>query len=112
MQAKLSAMETESEKFDEWFTSQNYKEDVMGYFLDYFNAYNKNQESIQQNYREAFQIQKQLMITQYLIKHKASRLDQLSTRQYVGNEPQNQRTFQRVGFGQAEDGSARERVFY
>lgn len=79
MQAKLSAMEMESEKFDEWFTSQNYKEDVMGYFLDYFNAYNKNQESIQQNYREAFQIQKQLMITQYLIKHKASRLDQLST---------------------------------
>lgn len=77
MQERLSAMEQETERFDQWFESQNYKQDVIGYFIDYFNEYDKNQKSIQQNYREAFQIQKHLLITQHLIKNKVSRIDQL-----------------------------------
>lgn len=77
MQERLSVMEIETERFDEWFQSQNYKQDVLGYFIDYFKEYDQNQKSIQKNYREAFQIKKQLIITQHLIKNKASRIDQL-----------------------------------
>lgn len=77
MQERLTAMEQETQRFDQWFESQSYKQDVLGYFIDYFNEYDKNQKSIQQNYREAFQIQKHLLVTQHLIKNKVSRIDQL-----------------------------------
>ena len=78
MKAQIMEMQLENEKFNNWFASQNYKEDVMGYFMEYFNEYDKNQQSIQKNYRDAFLIQKQLITTQHLIKERASRIDQLS----------------------------------
>lgn len=79
MQERITLMELGSKDLDALFESKRYKDDVMGFFIDYFKEYEDNQNEIEQNYRDAFLIQKQLVISKYLIKEKVSRSDQLSS---------------------------------
>lgn len=59
--------------------SEQYKEDVIGYFMDHLKQFEPTDSEAQQNYREAFMVQKQLITSQYLIREKVSRANQLSS---------------------------------
>ena len=59
--------------------SQQYKEDVIGYFMDHLKQHRPKEGDLHKNYQEAFTVQKQLITSQYLIEQKASRVDQLSS---------------------------------
>lgn len=78
MQERITLLELGSKELDELFDSKSYKDDVMGFFIDYFKEYEENRKNIQQNYRDAFLIQKQFVISKYLIREKVSRPEQLS----------------------------------
>ncbi|MGB0523835.1 MAG: glycoside hydrolase family 73 protein [Flammeovirgaceae bacterium] len=78
MQAEIAEMKSKTLNLEELFDAKQYKDDVMGYFIDYFHAYDKNQKNIQKDYREAFLIQKQLLVSKFLIQEKVARVDQLS----------------------------------
>ena len=79
MQERITLLELGSKELDELFESKGYKDDVMGFFIDYFKEYEENRQNIQQNYRDAFLIQKQFVISKYLIREKVSRPEQLSS---------------------------------
>jgi hypothetical protein len=78
MQERITLLELGGKELDDLFESRRYKDDVVGFFIDYFKEYEENRQNIQQNYREAFLIQKQFVISKYLIREKVSRPDQLS----------------------------------
>lgn len=78
MKEEIAEMKSKTISLEELFDAKQYKDDVLGYFIDYFNAYDKNQKNIQKDYQEAFLIQKQLLVSKFLIKEKVSRIDQLS----------------------------------
>ena len=78
MQERITLLEVNGgQDLDALFESKRYKDDVMGFFIDYFKEYEDTQNDIEQNYRDAFLIQKQLVISKYLIREKVSRSDQL-----------------------------------
>jgi uncharacterized FlgJ-related protein len=80
LQEQLLSLRAEASQQSKWIESQHYKADVMGDLMDYFQSHDTSEEGIAKNYREAFMMQKQLMITQFLLKEKVSRVDQLSSK--------------------------------
>ena len=77
MEGEIADMKNRSINLESLFEDKQYKDDIMGYFIDYFTAYNDNQKAIEQDYREAFLIQKQLLVSKFLIAAKVARVDQL-----------------------------------
>ncbi len=58
---------------------KEYNEDMVGYFLDYFEEVN-NAQPKGESLEEDFLVRKQMLISRMLIRHKVSRLDQLPDR--------------------------------
>jgi hypothetical protein len=77
MEEKISLLQLKSAGIDQIDVEGGYKDDIMGYLIDYFNEYEANRKSLQQNFREKFLMQKHLLTSQYLIREKVSRVDQL-----------------------------------
>ena len=59
-------------------------DDVMGYMLDYFEKENiQLVDNREKSFRNQFLVERQLLVTKYLIEHKVSRVDQLENQQLL-----------------------------
>ncbi|MFT5619346.1 MAG: putative FlgJ-related protein [Arenicella sp.] len=99
METRIAEMQGRTVNLETLFEAKNYKDDVMGYFIDYFTAYNDNQESIESDYRDAFLIQKQLLLSQFLIREKVARVDQLSNESLLQMNHKIARMFEELVLG-------------
>lgn len=72
-------LQKEQEAQAAWEESEKYKQDVVGYFMEHLEQNTHSNEKVLNNYREAFLVKKQMIASQYLIREKASRIDQLSS---------------------------------